>query len=352
MLAIRRNVVLAPFTTMRVGGPARYFVEVYNEKDALEAVRLAKENSWPIFILGGGSNIIISDEGFPGLVIHNKIAGFKSVFKGNKVRVRVGAGEIWDDFVRRVVELNWQGAENLSGVPGTVGGAPVQNVGCYGQSVSEIITAVRAIDIPASKIKIFDRESCRFGYRDSIFRSSSYGRFFITEVEFELIPEGSLRVLSYPDLEKYFSQRHANPSLKEVRQAVLEIRGAKGMVLMPEYDRFLSVGSFFKNPLVKAADFLRISAKIDSRGTKWFWEQEDGTVKIAAAKLVEESGFSRGYREGEVGISPKHSLAIINFGQATASEIMSFAAKIKSAVQKKFGIELEYEAQFIGREKF
>jgi UDP-N-acetylmuramate dehydrogenase len=367
-IQFRENVAMASLTTMGVGGPARYFAEVFTENEAVKAVNFARENSLDIFILGGGSNIIMGDDGFPGLVIRNKIYGLESEKIKNKILARLGAGEVWDEFVKVAVDSDWAGVENMSGVPGSVGAVPVQNVGCYGQSVQNLITAVRAIDVLTGKIKIFSREDCGFGYRDSIFRSSEYGKYFITQVEFELVPGGKSRVLTYPDVEKYFAGCLGIPTLPEMRRAILEIRSAKGMVIMPEYESFRSIGSFFKNPVVPVAKFEQVRSLMERFGKnyppRWFWElnvnkvsvartrsvlgQKDGLVKLSAARLIEASGFGRGYQEGAVGISPKHSLAIINLGGAKARDIAALAFKIQSAVLEKFGVRLEFEAQMIG----
>lgn len=351
----QKNVPLAPFTTLKVGGPALYFVEAHTEDEAIRAVRFAGERGLEVFILGCGSNVVVSDSGFRGLVILNKITGFKADVKNNTARVIVGAGETLDDFVRRAAERGWAGIENLSGVPGTVGAAPVQNVGCYGQSVADTIVSVRAITIPNAELKIFNREDCKFRYRDSVFRSEESGRYFITEVLFELFPGKKANVSLYADIEKYFAHWSEAPTLQEVRRALLEIRAGKGMVIMPEYESYMSVGSFFKNPLVTADSFARIRESAESAccgkddGSRWFWEEGGGMVKLSAARLMELSGFKKGLREGNVGISPKHALAIINYGGARADEIAFFAKKIRSAVMNRFGVELEPEARFVGR---
>lgn len=353
-LRIRENVPLAPLTTMHIGGAARYFTEVRTEAEAIEAVRHAAGRGWKVFVLGGGSNIIVSDRGFPGLVIANRIAGFESSFAGGRVLVRVGSGELWDEFVRRAVESAWQGVENLSGVPGTVGSAPVQNIGCYGQRVEDSIVSVRAIGIPDGEIRTFSRDDCKFRYRDSVFRSDAVGRYFITEVTFALIPGGDANISAYPDIERYFEGWKRQPSLQEMRQAVLEIRARKGMLVLPEYERYMSVGSFFKNPVLSAEDFEALKRKAAKAGIRidyspvWYWPQEGGSIKVAAARLLECCGFTKGYREGNVGISPKHSLAIINYGSARAEEIAAFAEKIQISVRRTFGVELEPEAQFVG----
>ncbi len=352
-LNFKENVLLAPFTTMKVGGAARYFVEVRTENEAIEAINWAKNRNLKIFILGGGSNVIISDAGFPGLVILNRIKGIEIKSQNGKIILKVGAGENWDDFVSYAVESGWQGVENLSGIPGTVGAAPVQNIGAYGQSVGDTILKVKAISIPDSRIKEFSNKECKFGYRTSIFRSEGYGCYFITSVTFLLKKNKDFSpVLSYSDLKKYFSSLGRQPTLREVRRAIIEIRAKKGMVILPGYESYFSVGSFFKNPLISRDEFERIRSIIKQNSfdgmseMSWFWPQDD-KIKVSAAKLIEESGFYRGYKEGNVGISPKHSLAIINYGKAKSRDILEFAKKIQNRVKEKFSVELEPEVELL-----
>lgn len=341
---VKENVLLAPLTTIGVGGRARYFVEVKSEDEVREALQFARGNGLPVFILGGGSNIVVSDDGFPGLVVRNDIKGFRGEIVGGKARARVGGGENWDEAVRRTVEAGWAGLENLSGIPGTVGAAPVQNIGAYGASVDRVLTEVRVIDMETLKETVLSRKECEFAYRESVFKRKP-GKFFITEVTFELVPGGEPDAASYPDIQKYFADRAGKPTLSEMRLAIIEIRSRKGMVILPGHEAFRSVGSFFKNPVVERGAIERVNVSCPN---PWFWEQEDGKVKVSAACLVEQSGFAKGYKEGAVGISPKHPLSLINLGGASAREIAAFAKKIKTVVWDKFGIELEEEAQFVG----
>lgn len=343
-MTVQENIPLAPLTTMNVGGPARYFVKVKSEDEARAALKFARGENLPVFILGGGSNIVVSDSGFPGLVIKNEINGFTVQNHNGKARLIVGAGEDWDGTVGRTVEAGLAGLENLSGIPGTVGAAPVQNIGAYGASADKVISEVRGIDTKTLEQKVLSGERCEFSYRDSIFKREP-GKIFITGVVFELVPGGAPNVASYPDVQKYFADWEQPPTLKEIRRAIIEIRSRKGMVMLPEYDSFQSVGSFFKNPIVGRVEFEKIKTSCPS---PWFWETPDGRVKISAACLIEQSGFRKGYREGRVGISPKHPLAIINLGGAKAMEIAAFAGKIWDAVEARFGICLEREAEFLG----
>jgi len=347
-LKFKENITLAPLTTFNIGGLARYFVAVGNEAEVRKAVKFAHEKDIPIFVLAGGSNILVSDKGFPGLVIHNKISGFKIERRGDKTVVRVGSGENWDETVRRVVEENLSGIECLSGIPGSVGAAPVQNIGAYGQSFSDVAVEVKAIDLKTGKLEIFDKARSGLEYRKSIFNTTEAGRYFITEVIMELI-KGGAPLLNYHDLKDRFSGK--NPSLKEVRQAVIEIRAKKGMVILPGYECYKSVGSFFKNAIVEAPALEKILKLTQGRNwckEPWFWKQADGKIKVSAACLIEQAGFQKGFCEGNIGISPKHTLALINCGGATAREMIQLAKKIQDQIFEKFGIKIEAEAQLIG----
>ncbi|KKW47889.1 MAG: UDP-N-acetylenolpyruvoylglucosamine reductase [Parcubacteria group bacterium GW2011_GWA1_59_11] len=333
-LVFSLNVPLAPMTTLKVGGPAKYFAEIRTEEEVQEAFRFAREKNLPVFVLGGGSNIVIADAGFPGLVLRNELKGFREEGEADgKVLVAAASGEDWDALVVYAVDRNLAGIENMSGVPGTVGSAPVQNVACYGQSVSEVIREVRGVDMRTGERKV-------------------PGRYFVTEVVVALAPGGKVNLSSYQDVAKYAESLDHAPSLMEVRQAILAIRAKKGMTVLPEHEVFQSVGSFFKNPAVSRELFEKTRIKIETEGGpgcegNWFWEQGD-KVKMAAACLLERSGFPKGQALGKVGISPKHSLAVVNLGGATAAEVAGFVKSVRAAVREKFGVELEPEAEAVG----
>lgn len=368
MIDIREQVPLAPQTTLGVGGPARFFVTVTNQEELLDAVHFAEENGAPIFVLVGGSNVVISDSGFPGLVIKMQMKGIEAHFDGDDVLVRAGAGDVWDSLVAYCVERGWSGLECLSGIPGSVGAAPVQNIGAYGVSVAPFVHHVEVFDRASKKIHILSAGDCAFAYRDSIFKHPEGSSYMITHVTFRLKKSAITHTPSYHDIQNYFSESPGlrrgfarelgmtdEVSLADLRNAIIEIRSRKGMVLLPGYETYKSAGSFFKNPVVIPDVFLRARAAVgacpDGACTPpWFWSQKDGQVKIAAACLLEASGFPKGYREGRVGISPKHALAIINCGGATAAEIVAFAEKIQQRVLNKFGISLQPEAHYIGFE--
>jgi UDP-N-acetylmuramate dehydrogenase len=355
--SLQEHIPLAPLTTLGVGGQARYFAVVKTSEELREAALYAREQSLPIFFLGGGSNIVVSDAGFNGLVIQNAIRGFShqldATTPDTSVLVNVGAGEKWDETVERCVREGFAGLETLSGIPGKVGGAPVQNIGAYGQSVASVIRSVEALDIETLSLRAFSHDECAFGYRDSIFKRNP-NRYCISEVVFALTPGGAPNISSYPDIAAYFKDNEKIPTLLEVRNATIEIRARKGMVIRPEYESYSSVGSFFENPIVSKDVFLEARERsrkclpTEALAKEGYWELPNGTVKLSAAYLIEQTGFTRGYRHGNTGISPKHTLAILNYGGATAEEIARFARLIRDTVMEKFGVRLTPEAQFVG----
>lgn len=347
-LVIDENYPLAGLTTFAVGGPARYFASVATQEKAQEALSFAREQGLAVFVLGGGSNILVGDRGFPGLVILNRIQGFSKTLEGGDAVVTVGAGEDWDAFTRRCGEQGWQGVECLAGVPGTVGAAPVQNIGAYGQSADAVVEGVRALELATGKTFLFTREECSFSYRKSIFNSSAAGRFLIVEVTFRL-KRGSPPSLTYHDLKAYFPEP-AQVTLPQVREAVLAIREKKGLLVLDGYERLKSAGSFFKNPLISADRFRSVEKAVQQAGgcSNWAWPQPSGEVKVSAACLIQSAGFVRGFRAGAVGISPRHTLAIVNYGGATAEEIVAFARQVRDEVKRRFGVSLTPEVQFIG----
>jgi len=345
---ILENIALAPYTTLKVGGLARYFIEASTEADILEAMAYAREHSLEVFVLGGGSNLVISDSGWPGLVLKISIAGISTAEQDGKVLFTAGAGENWDDLVAYSVEQNCAGIECMSGIPGTVGGTPVQNVGAYGQEVAETITIVRVLDTAANEIGEMSNRECGFYYRTSIFNSSQKGRYIVTQVSYALSPGGAPRV-EYSDLKRYFESANAAPNLPRVRAAVRSIRASKAMLITPDDEDSRSAGSFFKNPILTMAEYDRIASLPLCREQKPpKYPAEEGYVKISAAWLVERAGFHKGYGEGRVGISRKHSLAIVNRGGALAAEIVQLKNKVQESVFQAFGVRLHPEPVFVG----
>jgi len=344
-LTIENDVPLAPFTTLGIGGPARRFVRAESEEHIADAVKYAKENSFPLFILGGGSNIVVSDQGFEGLVLQIGLKGIEfNRDGGGRVLVRAAAGEDWDGFVAVCVERGLAGIECLSGIPGYVGGTPVQNVGAYGQEVSETIRFVRCFDRTELKFVELSNAECGFEYRKSIFNSTMRDRYIVTAVEFELVKGGEPRI-AYKDLAERFTGR--TPGLEEVRNAVIEIRSEKSMVIDPDDPNSRSAGSFFKNPLVSKNAIEEIAGRVGIEKVPYF-RVDDETVKIPAAWLIEQAGFRKGFRMGNAGISRKHSLAIVNCGGATAKEVISLKDEIQRVVLEKFDVALQTEPIFVG----
>lgn len=351
---IKENIPLAPYTIFKIGGPARFFAEVRNLEELKYAFCFSKENNLPFLILGEGSNVLISDAGFPGLTLRNRILGIESQEAEDFIKIKAGGGENWDKFVEFAVQKGGAGVECLSGIPGTVGAAPVQNIGAYGQSASDTIELVEAFDLETGEEKFFTKKECAFGYRTSRFKDNST-KYFITAVNFKL-QKNRQPSLDYHDLKDYFRD-NPHPTLSAVREAVLEIRFRKGMVVTGE-ELHTSVGSFFINPVISQEHLAELKFKVgqcrkfkDCCTDPWFWELPDGKVKISAACLIECAGFSRGLKIGRVGISPFHSLAITNFGGASAAEVLFLAERIRTEVKKKFGIDLEIEPRLVGFDK-
>lgn len=338
-MEILENIPLAPLTTLKVGGPARFFVKAETEEHVIEAFGLAAQRRLDVFVLGGGSNILVSDVGFEGLVIQIALKGRVIYFEDQKVaRIAVEAGEDWDTFVEFCVSRSLAGVECLSGIPGSVGGTPVQNVGAYGQEVAETIVSVKCFDRHSGKTVELSNSECGFAYRKSIFNSTERGRYIVLEVAFELKKAAGPKIV-YKDLKESFPDRE--PTLAETREAVLEIRRAKSMVIDANDPNSRSAGSFFKNPIVATAE----AEKFENAPS---FPAGDGWVKIPAAWLIEQAGFQKGYRLGNAGISANHSLALVNFGGAAAAEIVELKNVIQAAIKHKFGIELQPEPIFVG----
>src|SRR6202166_667130 len=301
-MTIQENVPLAPLTTLQVGGSARYSAELRREDDVREAVQFAKTRELPLFVLGGGSNLVVADSGWPGLVLRIAIGGITTQSAGtpgNAVLFSVGAGVNWDDFVAQTVVQNCAGVECLSGIPGSVGGTPVQNVGAYGQEVSDTIESVRALDLREDRVMVLPKPACGFRYRTSIFNTTERGRYIILRVNFRL-KRGGAPSLKYADLQKHFAERLAEkktpPSLAEVREAVREIRRSKGMLIVPGDDDSRSAGSFFKNPVLSEGKLKPRAERAESQGLEIpSYPALDAQRKVSAAWLVEHSGVAQGH---------------------------------------------------------
>lgn len=337
------NIELAPFVTLGVGGRARHFTIVKGESDLVDALDLATSHGLNVFVLGGGSNVLISDNGFDGLVIKMEMLGIEVVgLTKSFVRIRAAAGENWDDFVQYCVDHDLSGVECLSGIPGLVGGTPIQNVGAYGQDVSETIHSVKCFDRQLNKFVEFTNSECVFAYRKSRFNSDDKDRYVVVSVTFEFVKNGKPKI-EYKELREMFEGE--DPTLSEVRDAIISIRRSKSMVIDSMDLNSKSAGSFFKNPIVDREKYVEICRHFESVPN---FPANEGHVKMPAAWLIEKAGFEKGTVRGKVGISSKHTLAIINRGGATAAEVVTLKAEIQAEVKKKFDIDLVTEPIFVG----
>lgn len=342
------NELLAELTSFGVGGPARYLARIEREEDAASALAFAAEKGLETIVLGGGSNVLVGDEGFPGLVMLNRIRGYAVGENGGTVTVSVGGGEDWQDFTDLCVEKGWQGVECLAGIPGTVGASPIQNIGAYGQEASQVILRVRCLETATGSVATFDNRDCCFRYRESIFNTRYAGKYVVTSVTFGL-SRGGAPVVAYREL----AERLAgipSPALADVRDAVIAIRAGKGVLIRDGYESFKSAGSFFKNPVVTRSRFEEVKELAAAQGetAQWAWPLPNGDVKISAAFLIQHSGFERGCRRGNVGISPHHTLILINLGGATAGELIRLAVEVRDRVLERFGVLLAPEPRLVG----
>jgi UDP-N-acetylmuramate dehydrogenase len=332
---------LRDFTSLRVGGPAKNFVEAHNEEEIIAALNSAGDS--PVLILGGGTNVLVSDAGFEGTVIHitnNSLVAEVDACSG--ATLTIGAGENWDDFVALTIERGFAGLETLSGIPGTIGAAPIQNIGAYGHEVAEFITRVRTYDRKAKAVKTFTNSECEFEYRSSIFKRDP-GQFIILDVQFQIRIGDSSDPITYLELaRKLDTQLGEKAPVHQVRQAVLELRASKGMLLSPEDRDSWSAGSFFTNPIVSQQE----ADKLPNAAPKW--PLIDGQVKISAAWLIENAGMHKGDEVGGARISTKHVLALTNAGDATATDLIELAKSAQAKVYEKFGIKLEPEVNLVG----
>jgi UDP-N-acetylmuramate dehydrogenase len=347
-MEVRENVPLASLTTLGIGGPARYFVAVQSEAELREAMQWARAKSLPEFILGGGSNLVVSDAGWPGLLIKMEIGIIRRSREGGKDIFSAGAGVDWNEFVASAVGSSCAGVECLNGIPGTVGATPVQNVGAYGQDVSETILKVRALVRETLEPIEFSNQECGFSYRTSRFNTHDKDKFVITRVDFALTQSGQPKV-EYADVKKYFAVNGGRPTLQSVSEAVWKIRRAKAMVITEDEPDSRSAGSFFKNPIIPSQQFASLAEGARSRGSELpSFPANDGLVKIPAAWLIENAGLHKGFTLGHVGISSKHTLALVNRGGATSAELLALKDLVQQKVHDTFGIELRPEPVFIG----
>ncbi len=341
-MEVAEGVSLAPLTTMGLGGPARAFVHAHHDADVREAWAWARARGVALRVLGGGSNVVIDDAGIDGLVVHLDTRGIEWRETADAVDVTVAAGEPWDDLVRCAVARDWAGLECLSGIPGRVGATPIQNVGAYGQEVADTISGVHAIDRTTGETISLGAADCGFAYRDSRFKSGEPDRWIVLGVTFRLRPGGAPRV-KYDELAKHLAARGiTRPSLADVRESVIEIRRAKSMVIDAADPNSRSCGSFFTNPIVTPAHADKVAARAGVAAMPR-WAQGDGTVKLSAAWLIERAGFTRGTRDGAVGLSSRHTLALVCHDGARAADVARFARHIRDTVADRFDVRLHPE---------
>ncbi len=338
-MKIQENVPIAPYTTFRIGGPARFFCTVSSEDELVEAVRFAKEKSLRFIVLGGGSNVLFSDQGFSGLIIKNEIMGKTFTDDGTLYSViDANAGEDWEEFVAETVEKDLFGIENLSSIPGKVGAAPVQNIGAYGAEVGNVIESLRVLDTKTMKFIDLSFVDCKFSYRDSIFKHEK-GRYIVTKVRFRLCKQGDVNI-EYKELGKYFIDKHiSKPSLKEVRNAVIEIRKNK----LPDWKVWRTAGSFFKNPIITGDKFAELK-KIypDLPG----YTEPDGRIKVSLGWILDKVCDAKGLTIGNVSTYEKQALVLVAKPGATASEVVAFSNELMHRVKEKTGIEIEGEVDW------
>lgn len=362
--------LLSQYTTLGLGGPARSFVTATSDEGLIQAVQAADAAGEPVLILGGGSNLVIGDDGFPGTVVHVATHGVTYDRTSGRVEVTVAAGENWDDIVAATVAEGLAGLECLSGIPGSAGATPIQNVGAYGQEVSEAITCVRVFDRLAGTTITLQNEQCQFSYRASTFKRSTLparsgsaatpiasvlgARYVVLGVTFRLHDDDKLsRPVRYAGLASELGVEIGDRvSCGDVRQAVLTIRAQKGMVVSPDDPDSRSAGSFFTNPIVDAGQLARVESVASDRGlgpVPRFPAGDDNLVKIPAAWLIERSGFTKGYgTPGGARVSAKHTLALVNGGAATSRDLLALAGEIVGGVQATFGVTLVPEPILIG----
>lgn len=357
--AATESVELAPLTTMRVGGPAARLVTVETTDDLVDAVREVDDAGEPLLVLGGGSNLVISDDGFPGTVVHimTDAVRVESADLCSGATVRIEAGAVWDDIVARAVEEGWAGIEALSGIPGSVGATPVQNVGAYGQEVAQTIAQVRVWDREEQRVRTFANADCAFTYRHSLFKGSTFrggGRYVVLEVVYQLELADLSRPVAYADLARQLDvEVGTRVPLADAREAVLAQRRLRGMVLDAADHDTWSCGSFFTNPILTVGEFETLERLAESmRISPPRFPGPDGMVKTSAAWLIDQAGFAKGYAlpGSPASLSTKHTLAVTNRGSARAADIVELARHVRDGVEQVFGVRLVNEPVLVGLE--
>lgn len=347
------RVPLAGLTTLELGGPARWLLDLDHPDKLTPALSWAHAAGIPVIVLGGGSNVIAPDEGFDGLVVHVRTRGVRAQHTGDRVRLEVAAGESWDGLVAHSVDEGWSGLECLSGIPGTVGAAPIQNIGAYGAELAEHLVGVHARARPGGDVVWLSRAALELGYRTSALKRAP-DAYVVERVVLELEVNGR-SALRYAELQRAAAARGLDaPTPSEVRALVLALRRAKSMVWSPDDPNHRSVGSFFTNPVVPTALHDEVVRRAQARGLAATaaevpaWPQPDGRTKLSAAWLIERAGISKGLRRGAVGVSSRHTLALVHHGGGTSAALLALADEVRAAVRSAFGVELEREAVWLG----
>jgi UDP-N-acetylmuramate dehydrogenase len=340
MLDIRQDIDLTSYTTLKIGAKADYFALLKEEKDLFEAINFAQEKELPIFIVGGGSNILISQP-IKALVLKNEIKGIEVVKEDNEfVDLKGSSGELWSAFVHFAVKKNWGGIENLYYVPGTLGAAPIQNIGAYGVELKDTFFELEAVDLKTGEKIIFNVQDCHFGYRNSVFKGEHKGRYFILSVTLRLSKKPQLK-LDYGDIQvKLLEKGISQPSLEELAETIREIRDSK----LPNPAVLANAGSFFKNPEIEKDDFTKLQKNFPE--IKFFPGSHDNLIKIPAGWLIEQAGF-KGKRFGNLAMYEKQALILVNYGGASATEALEHIKRVQTGVENKFGINLEPEVNII-----
>ena len=348
-MKLEENISLSEHTTFKLGGIARYFFQVRNIDEAREALGFARRNRLPFFVLGGGSNLLVSDAGFQGVVIKNELSGISFKEEPGGVFATAGAGENWDNFVSECVNRGLYGLENLSGIPGTVGAAPVQNIGAYGAEAKDSIVSVEVLDAKTGSVRNFSAAECTFAYRDSFFKTAEGKSYIITSVTFRLKENGTLN-LGYKDLKNYFGAAKAAPTLSDVRKAVLEIRGKK----FPDLKTTGTAGSFFKNPIIPQAQFDELKKRfpdltgfeVHGTGTDRNTEQAR-KVKIPLAWILDNILHLKGFMNGPVGLHDAQPLVIIHTGGGSAEDVRRLAEGVADKIKDATDIDVVWEVEYL-----
>jgi UDP-N-acetylmuramate dehydrogenase len=347
-LSVAEQVPLAELTTLELGGPAEYLVRAADRTTLIAALRWARARGLPVQVIGGGSNLVVADQGLAGLTVRVETRGVRRQRAGDAVELEVEAGEPWDALVATAVGDDLAGLECLSGIPGFTGATPIQNVGAYGQEVAQTITRVELLDRDSLEVVTRSRDECGFGYRTSAFKRTP-DRFVVLSVSFALREHGPATI-RYAELARALP---ATPSLQQARDAVLQLRRSKSMVIDPADENRRSAGSFFLNPVFSPERARAVAARAVAAGQLASEDAlptfaAEGGVKVPAAWLIERAGFTKGHRVGAVGISSRHALALVHHGGGTSAELLALAKQIRDRVENVFGVRLEPEPVLLG----